>query len=365
MVINTGLFGSAYHNRRVLITGINGFKGSWLGLWLHRMGAEVSGIALEKPSEPCHFDLLPTPVSCVDLDIRKPASLQAFLEKTKPEIIFHLAAQTLVRESYRTPIETFMTNIMGTAHLLEAVRHCPGVKAVVVVTSDKCYENEENAMPFKETDKLGGYDPYSASKACAELVSASYRRSYFSEDPSTLIATARAGNVIGGGDWAKDRLIPDLIRGAEKGIATEIRSPGSVRPWQHVLESLSGYLLLGSALLRGDRSKARAWNFGPTSAGNLSVTELLEMAVSHWDQCSFLTREDRKNLHESETLVLNSEEARTRLQWDSVWDTAVSVEMTMQWYREWYVNKRILSEAQIIRYIADARNKNLIWTKNE
>ncbi len=264
------LFADQYRNKTVLLTGHTGFKGSWLAYWLHQLGANVVGYSLPAPTEPSHWALLDLPVRSTIGTITDLAQTQCVFSETKPDIVFHLAAQALVRPSYRQPLETIETNILGTANVLECVRQTPSVRAVVIVTSDKCYENPEDGRPLTETDAMGGYDPYSMSKGAAELVTASYRNSFFNPEQygqshQTLVASVRAGNVIGGGDWAADRLIPDLIRGSVSGQPVSVRYPDAVRPWQHVLEPLAGYLLVGQHLLTGNVSAATGWNFGPDS----------------------------------------------------------------------------------------------------
>ena len=254
----------AWRGRRVLVTGHTGFKGSWLALWLHAAGAEVSGFALAPPTDPSLFAAarLGRLIDHVEGDVRDLAAIEAAVARVRPEVIFHLAAQPLVRLSYEAPVETYATNVMGTAHVLEAARRVAGVAVVVCVTSDKCYANREWDWPYRESDPMGGHDPYSSSKGCAELVVAAYRSSYFA-DRGPAVASVRAGNVIGGGDWAADRLVPDLVRAFEAGKTPLIRAPDAVRPWQHVLEALGGYLRIGERLMSGERRFADAWNFGP------------------------------------------------------------------------------------------------------
>ena len=327
---------AAFAGRSVFLTGHTGFKGSWLALWLARLGARVSGYALAPCTEPSLFALADIENALARhtvSDIRDPAALTAAMQAAAPEVVFHLAAQPLVRLSYREPAATWATNVMGTVHLLEAVRACPSVKAVVVVTTDKCYENREWLWGYRENDALGGNDPYSASKAGTELVVQSYRRSFFS-DGGPLLASARAGNVIGGGDWSEDRLIPDAARAVANRQPLLIRNPSATRPWQHVLESLHGYLLLGSRLLAGDASFASAFNFGPDAADNLSVAEVLTRLQAHWPELAWqMDPHAAAAPHEAGFLYLDSSKARRLLDWTPTWNLAGGLEKTAQWYR--------------------------------
>jgi CDP-glucose 4,6-dehydratase len=353
-------FGGVYEGRRVLVTGHTGFKGSWLALWLNELGATVAGVALPPESQPNHWDLLELPLNDRRLDIRDTGTLQRVFGETQPEIVFHLAAQPLVRRSYRDPLETWSTNVIGTANVLEASRHQPSVQAIVVVTSDKCYENRELPRGYCEKDPLGGHDPYSASKAGAELVAASYRSAFFDKDTAPLLASARAGNVIGGGDWSEDRLIPDLIRALESGRSLEIRSPDATRPWQHVLESLSGYLLLGQRLLAGERTCADAWNFGPESDGNRTVSEVLAKLGCHWKALRWSVT-PLPQPHEANLLHLDSAKARSLLHWQPVWDLDTTLAKTADWYRAWLEGSAIITRQQLAEYVASARQTNLGW----
>lgn len=355
------MFRGAYEGRRVLVTGHTGFKGSWLALWLHELGASVTGVALSPESQPSHWDLLELPLDDHRLDIRDIVTLQRIFSETQPEIVFHLAAQPLVRRSYRDPLETWSTNVMGTANVLEACRHQPEVSAVVVVTSDKCYENREWPRGYCENDRLGGHDPYSASKAGAEMVSASYRRAFFHNETAPLLATARAGNVIGGGDWSEDRLIPDLIRALESGRSLEVRSPDATRPWQHVLESLSGYLLLGQKLLAGEKACADAWNFGPALEGNRTVSEVLATLGLYWETLRWHTTA-LTQLHEANLLYLDSTKANSLLRWQPAWSLDTTLAKTVEWYRAWLEGGAIISRQQLADYVASARQANLEWT---
>lgn len=357
------MFDNIYSGRRVLVTGDTGFKGSYLALWLQNLGAEVQGAALPMPGEYSHFELLSTRRwQSVVCDIRDREKLAGIVEKFAPEIIFHLAAQPLVRLSYRESAATIDTNVTGTMNLLEAIRRTPSVRAAVIVTSDKCYENREDGIPCVESDPMGGYDPYSASKGCAEILTACYRKSFFNSG-NTLVATARAGNVIGGGDWAQDRLIPDLMRGAACGKEAILRNPDAVRPWQHVFEPLSGYLLLGARLFQGGRSFADAWNFGPLDDESRSVAEVVEIMQRFWSRLSCRVERDPAAVHEAGLLRLNCRKSRELLQWRGVWNIETALEMTVRWYAAFYEKREVLSQQMLDEYIRAAVEKDLIWTK--
>lgn len=354
------MFGRSYHGRRVLVTGHTGFKGSWLCLWLKELGAHVSGIALDAGSTPNHFDMLKLEMDDRRIDIRNSGALVQAMHEIQPEFVFHLAAQPLVRRSYQEPLETWSTNVMGTANLLEACRHTGSVKAVLVVTTDKCYQNQEWDWGYRENDRLGGHDPYSASKAATELLVASYRDSYFSAPDALLLASARAGNVIGGGDWSQDRLIPDLVRAQAEGGILQIRSPHATRPWQHVLESLSGYLLLGQKLLQGEPQFAQAWNFGPDQTGNRSVEQVLSALSRHWNGLRWEVSATPQP-HEAGLLQLDISKARRALGWNPVWGIDQALEMTAAWYRLWLEESALASEMQLARYVTDAREAGACW----
>ncbi len=355
-------FSNIYHGKCVLVTGHTGFKGSWLTLWLTELGARVVGLALDPETNPSHWELLELSIDDRRADIRDAVAMTRLIAETQPEIVFHLAAQPLVRRSYCEPLTTWATNVMGTANLLEACRHTPSVRAIVVITSDKCYENREWTWGYREIDPLGGHDPYSASKAGAELVAASYRASFFNEDTTVLLATARAGNVIGGGDWSEDRLIPDLIRAVTKREHLQIRSPQATRPWQHVLESLSGYLVLGQQLLAGNRAFAEAWNFGPEPEGNRTVAEVLGKLSGHWPALRWQITKNPQ-LHEATLLYLDSSKARSRLKWQPVWNFDTALAKTVEWYRTWMETGQIISGAQLAEYIATAVERGLPWAQ--
>ena len=357
------MFQGIYRNRRVLVTGHTGFKGSWLCAWLNCLGAGVGGLALKPDQTPDHFSLLKTPLHSEICDICNAEEVKRILQDFRPELVFHLAAQPLVRASYRDPRGTFETNVMGTVNLLDACRFTPSVRAVVVVTTDKCYANPENGKPFIEDDPLGGYDPYSASKGAAEIAAASYRSAFFGSADSPAVATARAGNVIGGGDWAQDRLIPDLIRAAAAGKAAEIRSPNAVRPWQHVLEALSGYLTLGAALLSGGQTAASAWNFGPLVAEAYTVGDIVEIAKSEWSKISCRADENTGQVHEAARLLLDCCKAQKLLHWRPVWNTEHAVRRTVRWYREFYENGNLITLSDLVSYCAEARKAGLEWAQ--
>lgn len=346
--------GSVFRDRRVLVTGHTGFKGSWLTVWLKSLGANVSGISLSPA--PGYLNLfeeanIAEGINSRICDIRDRKSVLQLVKEVNPEFVFHLAAQSLVRESYAAPVETFETNVIGTVNILEALRGIRSLKGVLVVTADKCYENREWHWGYRETDAMGGHDPYSASKGCAELVTASYRRSFYSEENSALIASARAGNVIGGGDWAVDRLIPDLIRGATADKHTLVRYPQATRPWQHVLDALGGYLKLAEKLWSGDRSFADAWNFGPTDADIVSVSKVIELAQQAWPAIKVkFPNTSEQFLHEAALLKLDSSKSRSLLHWSPVWDLTQAVENTISWYcayDEQRKSTRVLMEEQI------------------
>lgn len=324
----------AWRGRRVLVTGHTGFKGSWLSLWLATMGARVTGLALDPPSSPSLFDAarIDGLVDHLTGDIRDLATVRAAIDRAQPEVIFHLAAQPLVRLSYSEPVETYATNVMGTVHVLEAARQAGGVRAIVSVTSDKCYANREWDWPYRESDPMGGHDPYSSSKGCAELVTAAYRASYFEHD-GPLVASVRAGNVIGGGDWAADRLVPDLVRAFEAGVAPLIRAPDAVRPWQHVLEALGGYLMIAERLLAGERRFADAWNFGPGDEDARPVRWIVDRMRLAWAGGAAPAALDTgPQPHEAGLLRLDSSRARAALGWRP----ALTLGETIDWIVAWH-----------------------------
>lgn len=357
------LFGGVYAGRRVLVTGHTGFKGSWLALWLHALGAKVTGLALDPDTQPSHWSLLALD-DVVDhrVDLRDTQKVRAVLDACRPEMVFHLAAQPLVRRSYRDPVGTFSSNVMGLVNLLEAVRTCPSVGVFVNATTDKVYAEQDGQTGYRETDPLGGHDPYSSSKACAELVSDCYRKSFLGADDSNVrLATARAGNVIGGGDWAEDRLVPDLVRTGIAGHPLMIRNPDAIRPWQHVLEPLSGYLSLGQCLW-GDASFTGAWNFGPGIEGELRVQSLVERMGMHWNAMR-IEADEAPRVHEANILRLDTHKAGTELAWHPTWDIDTALARTAAWYRSFHASGHIGSRDDLAAYIADAKRLGREWAK--
>ena len=362
------LFSGIYKGRRVFITGHTGFKGSWLTFWLIQLGAIVKGYSLAPDTNPSHWDLLSLNIESVYADIRDREKLTEEICKFKPEIIFHLAAQPLVRVSYENPFDTYEINIIGTLNLFEACRQCRSVKAIINVTSDKCYENREWIYGYRENDALGGFDPYSSSKACSEILTSSYRNSFFNisefgKTHNALLASARAGNVIGGGDWAMDRLIPDIVKAVNKNVTVEIRNPDATRPWQHVLEPLSGYLLLGKKLLEGNAEYARAFNLGPDDEGIHTVRDITEILKNKWDSIRIKYGSGNDPRHEASLLKLDCSLAHEMLQWFPVWDINEMLEHTVTWYRKYKENSGISTADDLGSFIESARKKALSWTR--
>ncbi|MFA6074224.1 MAG: CDP-glucose 4,6-dehydratase [Negativicutes bacterium] len=359
-----------WKNKKVFITGHTGFKGSWLVMMLNELGAEICGYALTPPTEPSLFDIAKLSELCEHNigDVRDYRQLSTIMGNYQPEIVIHMAAQPLVRESYVKPLETYEINVMGTANLLEAVRNCPSVRSVVVVTTDKCYQNNEWAWGYRENDRLGGYDPYSNSKACSELVVSAYRQSYFrlSEENSGLrthdselisapaVATARAGNVIGGGDWAKDRLVPDILRSIEAGEPVRIRNPYSIRPWEHVLEPLAGYLQLAENLYTEGHKFAEAWNFGPSDEDAKPVEWIVERMCQLWNSGATYIVDDGDHPHEAHYLKLDCSKSRQELGWKPRWNLSETLGKIVDWHVA-YINRediRRICQQQIEEYLA-------------
>ena len=330
---------SFWAGKKVFVTGHTGFKGSWLCLWLQQLGAEVTGYALQPPTNPSLFEVAQVAQGMHSLigDIRDGEALVRAMQATAPDIVIHMAAQPLVRYSYVAPVETYATNVMGTVHLLEAVRQTPTVRAVVNVTSDKCYENREWVWGYRENEAMGGYDPYSSSKGCAELVASAYRNSFFNPQDyakhGVAVASARAGNVIGGGDWAEDRLIPDIMRAIVQSTPVSIRNPHAIRPWQHVLEPLSGYLVLAQKLYQEGVAYAEGWNFGPNDADAKPVQWIVAQLTQHWGEGASWVLDDGDHPHEAHYLKLDCSKAKARLDWQPRWSLNEALEKIIAWHK--------------------------------
>ena len=328
---------SFWNNKRVYLTGHTGFKGSWLSIWLHSMGAIVKGYALEPNTTPSLFEeaSLDKLVDSEIGDIRSLDNLTKSMKTFNPDILIHMAAQPLVRLSYKEPVETYATNVMGTVNVLESARLCKNLKAIVSVTTDKCYENKEWVWGYRENEPMGGHDPYSSSKGCAELVTSAYRNSFFNNSDSAFLASARAGNVIGGGDWADDRLIPDILRAFERGEQVIIRNPKSTRPWQHVLEPLSGYLVLAQQLYLEGKDYDEAWNFGPKYEDCKPVSWILDQIVGYWGDGAIWELDKSKNPHEANFLKLDCSKAKLGLGWEPKWNLDHTLDLIVKWHRGW------------------------------
>ncbi|OHC66098.1 MAG: CDP-glucose 4,6-dehydratase [Rhodocyclales bacterium GWA2_65_19] len=358
-------FGGVFRGKRVLVTGLTGFKGSWLGLWLHELGARVSGLSLKPDTSPSLFEQMKLG-SITDSrigDIRDQKTVQTVVASLRPEIVFHLAAQSLVPRSFKHPLETFETNLMGTAYLLEAARQCRSVDIVVAITTDKCYHNSGDTLPFRESDSLGGEDPYSASKACAEIAAACYRSSFFSQERPSL-STARAGNVIGGGDWAQDRILPDCVRALAKQLPVPVRNPGFTRPWQHVLEPLSGYLTLAAHQLEDPKAFAEAWNFGPGPRQSYAVREVVGRVTRLWGGGRWVQAHADLKVKEMPSLRLDSSKAHRRLGWVPVYRLDMVLSETVSWYKassERGFSAQNLCLEQIRSYMKMASKRGLAW----
>lgn len=364
------LFNNIYKGKKVLVTGHTGFKGSWITLWLKELGAKVIGYSLEPPTNPSLFEILKLDREIIHIigDVRDEKKLKEIFKKYKPEIVIHMAAQPLVRHSYINPKETYETNIIGTLNVFEAVRETDSVKVVINVTSDKCYQNKEWVYGYREDDSMGGYDPYSSSKGCAELLTTAYRHSFFNpkdygKTHNVALASVRAGNVIGGGDWATDRLIPDCIRALSKKGIIYIRNPQAIRPWQYVLEPLSGYLWLGSLLWTNPTKYSEGWNFGPNDEDILTVEEIVKRVIHIWGEGSYKINQD-KDFYESKLLKLDISKAHFYLKWKPVYNIEIALEETVSWYKEYFKNPQNIYRytlQQLYNYIDSAKKKNLIW----
>jgi CDP-glucose 4,6-dehydratase len=325
-----------WKGKRVFLTGHTGFKGSWLSLWLSSLGADVRGYALNPPTSPSLFDeaKVATIIDSQIGDIRDQENLYISMTEFNPDIIIHMAAQSLVRYSYEAPIETYEVNVIGTGKVFEVARSCSNLKAVLNITTDKCYENDGRSEGYKEDDPLGGYDPYSSSKGCAELVTSAYRRSFL-QDQGIALASVRAGNVIGGGDWACDRLIPDILRSFESGDPIIVRNPKAIRPWQHVLEPLSGYLILAQNLYRDQKKYAESWNFGPNDNDARPVSWILDQMIQRWGTSSSWRLDRHTNPHEATYLKLNISKAKKRLHWDPIWNLEKALDFIIEWQKQY------------------------------
>lgn len=365
------LFNNKFNGKKVVVIGHTGFKGSWLTAWLKLLGAEVAGFSKDIPTTPSHFELAHLDQNILDVrgDITNYESIFTFLKNFRPEIVFHLGANAIVSDCLENPQDAFFTNAIGTVNVLEAIRHLPSIKASVIVTSDKCYENVEWDFGYRETDRLGGKDPYSASKACAEIAFSSYFRSYLTHIPNLKIATARAGNVIGGGDWAKSRIIPDCIRSWTKNQPVEIRNPKATRPWQHVLEPLSGYLLLAEALLDNDCTfNGDSFNFGPKAEVNKEVSALIDEMKKYWENANYEVHHDYKlDKKEASLLKLCCDKSLASLNWMPTLNFEETVEMTASWYKNWHEKPKTVKEfttGQIKHFEELALKRGMTWAKN-
>jgi len=349
-----------WQGKRVFLTGHTGFKGSWLSLWLSSLNAEVKGFSLNPPTSPSLFKeaKIDSIIDSQINDIRDLKALKKSIVDFNPDILIHMAAQPLVRYSYDAPIETYETNVMGTVNVLESARFCKNLKAIVNITTDKCYENDGRFEGYKEDDPMGGYDPYSSSKGCAELIASAYRRSFL-QDQGVGLASVRAGNVIGGGDWADDRLIPDILRSFEKNKSVIIRNPKATRPWQHVLEPLSGYLILAEKLYKNQKEYAEGWNFGPNEKDAKPVEWILDKMTNKWPDSSW-ELDRNPNPHESDFLKLDISKAKSKLGWKPVWELSYALEKIIDWYKMWLDKEDIQASclAEIEEYTKDMNNEN-------
>ena len=374
-MISKELFEGIFKNKKIFITGHTGFQGSWLTLWLKSLGAKVTGYSLSSPTNPSLFKILQLEkgINHISGDVRDSSFLQKCMKKYKPDMVFHLAAQSLVKYSYEKPVDTFHTNIMGTVNLLEAIRNTSSVKTGIIVTSDKCYENKEWDFAYRENDSLGGFDPYSASKGATEIVTSSYNRSFFHSNKKNGqigIATVRAGNVIGGGDWAQDRIVPDCVRSINSGKKILIRNPKSIRPWQYVLEPISGMLLLASKLWNDPNSYNDSWNMGPNISKNITVKELVTQLIKAMEQkieLKDVSKKIKNKVHEANFLRLDSTKANNLLGWRQMYSIEETVSETALWYQSYIKNIEMkeITVQQIEKYINKAKYMNATWTKNK
>lgn len=362
------MLADAFRGRRILVTGHTGFKGSWLSQWLVELGAEVHGLSLAPDTAPALFEVLGLKKHLAShriCDVRDGAGVQAVCAAVRPEVVFHLAAQPLVRLSYREPAATWATNVQGTIHVLEAVRMLGSVRACVVVTSDKCYENREQVRGYREADAMGGHDPYSSSKGAAEIAVASWRRSFFHEPAGTRLASGRAGNVIGGGDWSADRIVVDFVRAIAAGQPLQLRNPGATRPWQHVLEPLSGYLVLAAKLLQPDGARfADGWNFGPADTSVATVKDLAHLLITAWGSGAVEMPHNVGQPHEANLLKLDVSKAGAGLGWKGIWDVQRTVSETVAWYKNHHLggcDLAAMTTRQIAVYTSDARQAGMAW----
>jgi len=347
-----------WKNKRVLLTGHTGFKGSWLSLWLQQLRADVSGYSIDVPTEPSLYESAAAGEGMTSMmgDVRDLASLRAYTEKTAPDIVIHMAAQSLVRPSYVDPVSTYDTNIMGTVNVLEAARHADSVRVVIIVTSDKCYDNRERQNGYREDEPMGGDDPYSSSKGCAELVTAAYRNSFFNvadfEQHGTTVASVRAGNVIGGGDWAENRLIPDIVSAFRQGTTPKIRSPKAIRPWQFVMDPLNGYLSLAESLWSDGPKFAGAWNFGPDECDAKDVGYIVERLARGWGNSAGWRHDNTEQPREATYLLLDSSKAKSKLHWLPVLELTTTLEWVVEWYQNFFKtnNSRNMTLDQIERF---------------
>jgi CDP-glucose 4,6-dehydratase len=346
----------AYNGQKVLITGHNGFKGSWLTTYLNMLGADVLGISLPTDQRNLHYRVLKLNNKEHLIDIENYDELKSIVKKFNPKIIFHLAAQPLVRESYLNPRQNYSTNVLGSLNIYEAARECKSIKVLISVTTDKVYHNTEQKYHYKESDILGGHDPYSASKACVEIMTDSYRKSFLNDDSQLKIATVRAGNVIGGGDWNDDRLIPDAIKAAIEDRTMPVRNPQSIRPWQHVLDPIYAYLLLGQRLLNNESFDSLSWNFGPDESYTWTVEEVLNECQKQWNKISWESKKSDAEPHEAGTLLLDISKAKKELNWKPVWDTKTAIRKSIEWYQCFFEKNEIITQKQILEYQQDLQN---------